>query len=265
MKNNILFTVTDINLIPFLKEKGITNFVYPLAYFCCGIPKTFRINEIEEDNAFIYINRVLDCSAIDILADIIKTLPSNVKGIIFDDVGIIELLKDSSLQKILYCTHFNTNIHSINAYFDYVDDIIISTDLTKEEVMHIANMTKKPISLMTFGLIPSFYSRRCLLHNHAKHYQIAYENPKKLHVGSQKFLAIEDEFGTILYHYPYFNGLDLLSLRIHYAFYMPLLLKGEDILALVDNDLSNIDYDRGLLDKKTIYKVKNFDSEVQNG
>lgn len=265
MKNNILFTITDLNLIPFLKEKGITNFVYPLTYFCCGIPKTFRINEIREENAFIYVNRVLDCLSIDILADIIKTLPSNIKGIIFDDVGIIEILKDSHLQKILYCTHFNTNILSINAYFDYVDDIIISTDLTKEEMEKIATHTKKPISMMVFGLIPSFYSRRHLLHNYAKHYEIPYENPKHLHIGSQKIIAIEDEFGTILYHYPYFKGLELLSLPIHYAFYFPLLLRGQEVLAVLDNNFANIEYDKGLLETKTIYKVKNFNSEVQNG
>ena len=40
---------------------------------------------------------------------------------------------------------------------------------TKEEILEISKHAKKKISLFVFGLVPSLYSRRSLLTNHALH------------------------------------------------------------------------------------------------
>ena len=99
MKNNILFTVTNASLIPKLKGLNINNFVYPLSFFCVGIPNTFEIKDIHEDNAYLFVNRVLDSKSIDELDKILHNLPSNIKGIIFDDIGLVEVLKDVNIKK----------------------------------------------------------------------------------------------------------------------------------------------------------------------
>ena len=206
MKDNWLFTVTDISLIDKLKENGINKFVYPLSFFCVGITKTFSIDEIKEDNSYIFINRVLDTKSIDELDDILHHLPSNIKGVIFDDVGIIEVLKDVEVEKIFYLSHFNTNYESINIWFDYVDDIIISTDITEEEIDEIIKKTKNKISLFVFGLVSSMYSRRYLNTSYQKHYHLDLEDKKEINIDNERFISIENDYGTVIYHYPYYNA-----------------------------------------------------------
>ena len=257
MKNNCLFTVTNLELIEKLKGLKINNFVYPLSFFCVGIPNTFTIDQIKEDNSYLFINRILDSKDIDKLNVILHKLPKNIKGIIFDDVGIIEITKDLKLEKILFLSHFNTNFESINYFFDYVDDIIVSTDITEEEIDEIITKTKKKVSLFVFGLISSLYSRRTLLTSHAMHYNIKKENPKDLNIQDKKFISIENEFGTVLYHFPYFNGQRLLNKDVRFLFYFPILLDDEKVLEVAKNNFDCIPNDFGFLDTKTIYKVKN--------
>ena len=256
MKDNYLFTVTNINLIDKLKDNGIKNFVYPLSFFCVGIPKTFDVSDMKEENSYIYVNRVLDTKSIDELDIILHKLPSNIKGIIFDDIGLIEVLKDVNIQKILYLTHFNTNYESINIWFDYVDDIIVSTDITESEIDEIISKSKKKISLFTFGLVPGMYSRRYLNTAYDKHYGLKEEKEKDLYIENEKFISIENDYGTVIYHYPYYNALRLLKKDVHYHFFFPILLNDNEILELSNNNVSNIKFDEGFLDKKTIYKIK---------
>ena len=256
MKNNVLFTVTNLDIINELKGLGISKFVYPLSFFCVGVPRCFSIEEIKEDNAYLFVNRVLDCKAIDELNKTLHNLPSNIKGIIFDDLGLIEVLKDVNIEKILYYSHFNTNYMSINYFFEYVDEVIVSTDITEDEIDEIIAKTNKKVSLFLFGLVPSLYSRRTLLSNHAKQYNLSSEKQKELHINDKKFIAIENEFGMMMYHYPYYDGRRLLDKDVNYLFYYPILLSDEKIINVANNDFSGIELDEGFLDTKTIYKVK---------
>ena len=255
MKSNILFTVTDLNIIDKLKDLGIKNFVYPLSFFCVGIPNTFEINQIKEDNSYLYINENLATKKIDNLEKILNNLPNNIKGVIFEDLGIIRLLKDKNLEKILFNPHFNSNYETINYMFKYVDEIILPLDLTYEEIKEIVAKTNKKVSIMTFGLISSMYSRRTLLKSHSKHYNIPYKDTLKLKVNNENFLAFENENGTVLYHYPYYNGSILKNLDIKYELYLPLFLNNNQVLNTIDN-IQSIEIDDGFLNKKTIYKIR---------
>lgn len=256
MKSKALFTVTSDLLIDKLKKEGIENFVYPLSFFCVGIPNTFTVDEMHEENSFIYVNRVLDTKSMEELKVILNNLPSNIKGIIFDDLGLIEVLKDSKLIKILANIHFNTSYASVNEYLKYVDEIIVSPDITEEEIDEIIAKADKKVSLMIFGLISSLYSRRSLLSNHQIHNNIPKTNSEILRINDKHFLAYENEFGTVLYHYPYYNASRLINKNISYAFYFPIFLSDEDAVKCARNDFTGIPNDEGFLDTKTIYRVK---------
>jgi hypothetical protein len=88
---------------------------------------------------------------------------------------------------------------------------------------------------------------------------ISKEIIKDLRVDDKRFISVENDYGTVIYHYPYFNGLRLLNKDVNYYFFFPILLDDERIFELLDNDLSNIENDEGFLDQKTIYKVKGVD------
>lgn len=260
MKTNnskILIVVEDINIINDLKKLGVHNFVFPLRGLTVGIPNTFFVSEINEEG-FIYINRILDNEGIDYLKSIKDSILDNeyIKGIIFDDLGVLEIFKDTNLEKILYLTHFNNNTSSVKVYLDYVDSVILSTDITREETKRIVSSIPNKVSLFTFGLVSGMYSRRKLIDNYASFYKISKQNPLVIENTNHEFILFENDYGTIIYNANYFDGLELLELDTLYNFYYPIFLSNEEILEVIKGNLEGINTDKGFLDKPTIFKLK---------
>lgn len=259
MKNNkILITINNLNEINKLKELGITHYVFPLKHFCVGIPNTFLVSQIPCDG-YLYINRILDNVGIDELRKILGDLPSNIKGIIFDDLGIYELIKDKNIEKILYLSHFNTNSQSVNIYLDLVDSVILSTDITKEEIEYIISNTNKEIILYTFGYVGTMYSRRLLIDNYSKYYNIAKENKVVIKNDDKEFVVYENDYGTYFYHNKIFNGLELMEKSAKYYFFNTVFLNFEDIKKVLEGNINDLNTDKGFLYQETIYKLKGGD------
>ncbi len=261
MKNNkILITINNLTDLDDLKELGINNYVFPLKDFCVGIPNTFLISEIPLDirhNSFLYLNRILDNEGIDNF----KTLENidDFKGIIFDDLGIIPLIKEKKIEKILYLSHFNTNKESVKIYLEWVDSVILATDITKDEIKEIEKETNK-ISTFIFGYVMSMYSRRLLLNNYAKFHKIEKENPLLIKNGNHEFIVYENEYGTCFYHKPVFNGLSLLDLDCKYYLIVSSFLEVKDIIKELKGEVV-METSEGFLNTETIYKIK----DDQNG
>lgn len=255
MKNNkILITINNLEDINKLKALGITKYVFPLKDFCVGIPNTFLLSSISEDS-YLFINRILDNDSIDKLKNILNNLPSNIKGIIFDDLGIYELIKDLDIEKILYLSHFNCNSESINLYLDLVDTIIPSTDITYEELEYIVKNVNKELCLYTFGYVGVMYSRRLLIDNYSKYHNVLRENPIVIDNTNHKFLVYENEYGTYFYHNEIFDGRILYNLNAKYYFINSVFLDIDTIVKVLNNESISHTGD-GFLYKETIYKLK---------
>lgn len=252
--NKILITINNKEEIDELKKLGIEGIVFPLKDFCVGIPNTFLISEINE--GYIYINRILDNDGIDKLKQVIKEINSNVKGIIFDDLGVLQVIKDLNIEKILYLTHFNTNRESVNIYLDYVDTVILSTDITKSEIENIIKNSKKEVSLLVFGYVSAMYSRRLLLNNYSEFYNIDKVNPLEIDNTNHKFLVYENEYGTVFYPKEIFNGLELMNLNAKYYFINRVFLSLDDIKNVLNNNYDYLETSKHFLDTETIYKLK---------
>ena len=256
MKNNkILITINNLEDINKLKELGMTNYVFPLKNFCVGIPNTFLVSEIKEE-AFIFINRILDNDGIDELKKVLNNLPRNIKGIIFDDLGILQIIKDLNIEKILYLSHFNCNSESVNIYLDLVDSVILSTDITEDEIKRIINNAKKGVTLFTFGYVGVMYSRRLLIDNYSKYYNLSKENPLVIENTDHKFLVYENEYGTYFYHNNIFDGRKLFDLNAKYYFINSTFLSIDDIENIIKGNNIALNNDEGFLNKETIYKLK---------
>ena len=258
--SKILITINKLEDLAKLKELGIKHFVFPLKGFCVGIPNTFLISEIKED-AYILVNRVLDNKGIDDLNKILENIPTNIQGIIFDDLGVLEIVKDLKIEKILYLSHFNTNIESIKIYLEYVDSVIVSIDLERNELLKIVNTLKNKLTIFTLGYVMAMYSRRLLVANYANFHHLTYSNPLKISNTNEKFIVYENEYGTCFYHYPLFNGVSLMTLPCKYFFINSTFLSVEEIDDLLANK-SNLEYDTNFLDKEIIYKLKEVDKDV---
>lgn len=248
-----LVTVTNKEVINDLRGREDIILLYPLKSFCVGYDLEFNIDEIDD---FVLVNRILPNDELKRLESILSH--SHIKGIVFDDIGIINLLKDYSFEKILLLQHLACSSISINHYLDYVDSVIISSDITKDEIIYILSNTKKDLVVNVFGLNMLMYSRRTLLTNYSTHHQI---NPKHLvdaQINDKGFRIYENAYGTVFYAKNYYNALELIGQKnIKYYWYNPVFLTKEQILKVVfQSNLSGISCDTGFLYQKTTYKLK---------
>lgn len=265
MKNNqVLLLIDNDDLIEKAKKVGISTFLFPVKGYSVGFKKTYDIFDVHE-NAFLYINRNLTNEDIDNLKIILKNLPNNIKGIVFEDLGLINVLKDTNLIKIYDSRHLNCSYSSVNTMLKYVDSVILSTDLTENEMKVIIENVSKKISLYTFGLNRIMYSRRTLLTNYAKEYNLEKEEEKNVleKVTKQKFKVIENEFGTVFYPEKFYDGLRLFNYGAAY-YVVNMAYLGEE-----DQDKLLINFENGnysveginantssyFLDEETYYKL----------
>ena len=270
MLNKILYIITDLCIIPDLKKVGIQNFLFPLKDFCVGYEETFELEEIEEDS-FILINRILDNKSLDKLEDILKNNNKKIKGIVYDDFGVLHLIKKLNLDvmTINYQNHFGTNFKSINENLKNHDSVVVSTDITKEEIDLICKKTAKPVTLFLFGLVPAMYSRRTLLSNFYNEFNIPYKNNIEAYekISNNIFIIVENEYGTVGYQKNYYNGFELLNNEnVLYFIVNPLFLDKDVQIKLIENINNkifnlNIPADTGFLHKETIYKLKGDSNE----
>ncbi len=250
MKNNYLILITNHTLIEKLKEESHVTFLFPIKGFSVGFPEVFTPLEIKSEGAYIFINRILDHEGIRDFKKLLATLPDHIKGIVFDDIGILQVLKefDRPLVKILFLNHFNCNSISVNSYLEDCDSVVVSSDLTFDETEKIVKKAKKPVVLFTFGYVNIMYSRRKLITNYNEYFK---KNASKVSEIAndlkQTFKVVENEYGTVVYTGSPFNGLKYRELK-------PVLFHMIQTLFLEDKEVLDILHAKSTLDKKYPYK-----------
>ncbi len=248
---NKLVTVTNKEVIEKLKQENVT-LLYPLKFFCIGFLEYFNIEEIDE---YCLINRILTDEDLDKLEVVLKA--SHIKGIVFDDLGVLEVVKDMNITKILLLDHIACNHESINYYLQYVDSVVVSSDLSYDEIVKIVDLSCKPVVLSVFSLKGLMYSRRCLINNYYDYHKLPNKGALYPSIEDKKFVALSEDLGTKFYAYLYYCALELLKLdNVLFYWYNPILLEKDKIIDLVVNDSTlGIPCSKIFLDKKLIYKV----------
>ena len=207
-RNKILVRINNLDEIEEYQKLGITNFLFALKDFSIGYP-SFSLDEIKNVNGNIYLlaNRVLDNEGIDNFKKIGDL--SFISGLIFEDLGIYQVLKESNIPLIWNQNHFAVNEISINYYLDRVSSVVISNELEKSELINVINNVKKEVILPVLGLNMAMYSRRSLLSFYNEYEHLGdYKRGILKTNNDREFLAIENEYGTVLFYNKYFNLLD---------------------------------------------------------
>ncbi len=251
MKNKFLIIPNNTDEVFKLKENGYNSFLFPLKFFSVGFKNYFEISDITFDNSYLYVNRVLTSFDIDKLCVSLKDLAGNIKGIVFEDVGLVEALKDFEITKILYANHMILNKYSVNEYLKYVDSVVVSPDITLSKLEEIISFADKKVCVFGYGHLMLSYSRRILLSNYAKAHNLEFENDLCVSNTDFKFLLSESDEGTIIYDKEVYSSLDS-DVNLDNVLFV--------IASLYDvrlDDFLNNKYDTtGFLDKETIYKLK---------
>lgn len=134
MKNKLLIRINNLLEIEEYYKEGITNFLFPLSCYSIGY-NTFNLDEIKSIkdkyniNVYLLVNRVLDNKDCNTFKLIIPKL-SFVNGIIYEDIAIYQMLKNTNINLIWNQAHFAVNYHSINYWLS--KDNIISCMLANE-------------------------------------------------------------------------------------------------------------------------------------
>lgn len=256
--NKLLILVQNKSLINKVKEVEKATFLFPLEGFTVGYPVTFKLDEIDEFGCYILVNRLLDEDSIESLKELFKNFPKNIKGIVFEDLGVIELVKDLDITKILWQNHLNASYLSINGFLKYVDSVMMSTDITEEEIKLIINKADKPLVLPVLGFTPVMYSRRHLLSNFNINYDDNVSNPNVIteEVLKDEFKIYENEYGTQLFYNKVYDGRCLMKYDALYYFINSVFITDEDIISFIKNEELSVSSFDGFLNKKTIYKLK---------
>lgn len=255
--DKVLLLISNLNDISSYKKLGITNFLFPLNNYSVGYP-TFSFKEVEASkvNAYVFMNRVLEDEDIDSFIDL--TIPKNVKGFIVEDIGLIEILKNKGYEVILYQNHLNNNYKTINHWLKSVDSLVISTDITKEEISKIISKSTKDLVLNTVGYPMIMYSRRTLVSNFTKH--IGVQTQKKMTINeernNQDFFLVENEYGTAIFYNIPFDYRELINefdSKLKYYLINTAYLEKSAIMDAING--KSINASRGFLDTKTVYRI----------
>ncbi len=263
MISKIIINVDNIEYLDDYRKVGLTTFLFPLEGYSVGY-KTFsieEINKIDVSNKYVLLNRVLDYKSIDSFKEDIDKL-KGIKGIIFEDIGIYNILKDKKdIELILFQNHFNCNSISVNFWLDRVSSVVISNELTLEEIKDIVKSSKAPVVLHLYGYNQVMYSRRKLLTNWSEEFNVPYKNSNVItdQATKVKFRALENEYGTVMYSDKIFNGKELLDLdNVRYFYVNTTMIDHSNVMKYL-KDITrdrNKDEDDGFLYRETIYKLK---------
>lgn len=256
-----LVLVQNKSIIKKVKEVDKATFLFPLQGFSVGYPVTFKLDEIDEYASYILVNRVLDEKSILELKELFSNFPKNIKGIVFEDLGVIDLVKDLDITKILWQNHLNASYLTINEFLKYVDSVMVSTDITEEEISLIVNKANKELVLPIFGYVPVMYSRRHLLSNFNLNYDENVNNPNLIteEVLKESFKIYENEYGTQLFSSVLYDGHVLRKYKALYYFINTVFVSDEDVISFIKGEKLSLPTNDGFLNRKTIYKLKDGD------
>lgn len=256
--DKILLCVSDLSRISEYKKLGITNFLFPLRDYCVGY-NDFSFDEIKDidGNIYVLMNRLLTDDDID---NFIKLdIPDNVKGFIVEDIGLLEVL-DKKYKIIDFENHLNNNYETINIMLRDFDSLVISSDITKEEIITILNKCTKPLILNTFGKQMVMYSRRYLVSNYLNHYKkdIEYNLSIEEQIFKNKFDLVENSYGTAVFNHEFTDYRNLVDdiddSKILFYLIDTNFLQPNGFKDILENKVIP-NTTEGFLNKKTIYKV----------
>ena len=258
-KDKILINIENLNDIEEYKKIGYNNFLFAVDEFSIGY-NSFDIKDLINIDAkkYLLINRVLNNSDIEKFKSIVDLI-DKFDGVLFEDIGIYNILKNKNTL-IWNQSHFATNTSSINYWLNNVDSAVISNELTKDEVKDIIDNSKKKLVLNVFGKNPVMYSRRSLLTNFTKYFNLKKNNEViiKDTISNKEFLTKEIDDGTILFDNEYFSIINYLKyfddLNILYYLVYPNGLDVKSIDDIINGKI--IDFSDGFMNKKTIYKLE---------
>ena len=233
--------------------------------------KKYPLKEI-----YIYINKNMKDKDLKLLKPLlIKLNKLDINGVFVSDSGLLKLAKKIDFKKPLIWSqeHMVTNAKTINYWHDLGYSMAyLSNELTISEIQDIRKQTNIPLFCQVFGYIPMFVSKRFLVSNYKKHFNI--DNNSDIYYMSKEnidHIVIENNDGTTVYYGKVLNAYleyyTIKNMKIEYAIFNGTFLKDEIVKEAINcykNKLGKdkiewyLDYKTttGFFNQDAIYRVK---------
>ena len=274
MPDNYNQIVENINLydgIILSIEKFSVNSRYKITLM--ELKKILKILKGKE--VYISINKNIEDSELDDLENLLYQLKNyNINGVIYSDLAILTY-KDKLNYKLIWGQeHLVTNYETINYYDNLgIDGAYLSSDITKKEIIEIINNTNTKIFINVFGYIPMFVSKRNIVKNYLKNFNIRSKSEVYYMKKEGKTYPIIDTDLTYVYANNIFNGIEeYFNIKSDYYICNGFLIENEnfsEVLSLINNinkknvkkisekvNSMFINVDTGFLYKETVSKIK---------
>ena len=144
----------------------------------------------------------------------------DIEFIFYTDLGLYQMLVAEGYQdKLVYDAHtYLTNASDVMEYAKFNQNIVVSNQISVEELTTILHTISNPVMIHGFGQSVIFYSRRKLLtryfeyrHLRKKAQQMEYTLQEEFRI--EQYPIVEKTFGTLIYEkgfYYLFEELDEL-------------------------------------------------------
>ena len=272
----ILVVPTSTNIKKY--EKNAQAFLFGLKNFSYTTKINLNINQIKkikqqtDKEIFIKIDKNIFNKDLEKLKqNLIELDKLNINGIMFYDLSVMSIAKNLNLKTPLIWNqnYFVTNYKTCKYYEkEGIQGAVISSEITKEEILEIRKNTKLTLFVNIFGYQMMAFSKRKLITNYFKY--LKKKNLKKKNYiieKDKKYRIIETKEGTIILSDKILNGIKYKQLfednNINYLILDQTMIKDRPFLKILDiinnnkqEEIPIKNTDELFLNKKTIYKVK---------
>lgn len=218
---------------------------------------------------------------------LIKLEKMGIDGVLFYDLAILNIKNklDLKLPVIWNQNYMVTNYETINYYYlKGVKTVLISSEVTMEDIMIIKEKTESEIMVNIFGYQMMSFSKRKLITNYFKYFNKNKTKNQYLITDGKtnnKYPILENKEGTIIFSNNVLNAImeinNLKKANCEYVILNEQMVKHKDFLtvlsiynSIIENDLDEAwsrsknleikkiinNLDDGFFNKKTIFKVK---------
>lgn len=252
---------------------NIDGIILPIKDLSVNNTISFTIEDIKDiinltsKEVCILINKTMHAEDLALLESVLlKVNKLNISKIFFYDLAVLNLCDKLKINKslVIFQEHLNASLYSNDFYRKRgIEYSTITNDITIDEINEISKYNK--LILICYGYLPIFYSKRHLVSNY-----LEYIKEKKEHEiyyiknNGDRYPVLEEKDGTTIYSKEPINLINELDkINVDYIILNAFNIDDEKFIYMLnrylDNDKIDEDTYTGFLNKKTVYKLKDYE------
>lgn len=260
--------------------------VLGLQDMCVNMPDTFTIEDIQKlvpickkmgKQVFVSLNKNMHTKDLNDLKGFLYVLDTlHIDGIFYYDISIAQykIEMDLTVPLVWSQEHLTTNYATMNYWHSKgVSYTYVSSEITLNEIENIGIETSMKLIVPIFGYLPMFVSKRNLINNYKKYFDIEDDSKYYTLYKEGRFYPIDNtHLGTVVYSSSILNGLSELKrfekINVAYVTLNSYRIPDDKFIeiaklfynreyhseSVIEEMFPNTD--KGFLYKETVYRVK---------